>query len=453
MQNNHGSQPYSLATPRGMTFLLQTISSIRWRAQMPPLWPRIAPKCELNGVWDKQASVLPQVERSLAQIEISVAGHDAGTLDRILETMGGLTNRIISLTQRVEELATAVESQPTSTTTADPSAPAGPWNYSPELRSVQEANISAYTAVESPDGDLLLNSLFQTIKGKVNAMGAQWVTQQLPPVVNGLAEVAATSTYHTLVRDAGKHARERMHHLVLHNIRNPPGVNAKLGTVPNIKRLLHRRVDPSCLNCIPSVRNFQSIRAGHGANNIWRCIDRQLARMSAEGPLYTMAFYKLVYDNDCAVFTGTVKFEELEDMEDPVRFEMPLEDEIREEMDRVQAQGQGQGLEMQNPELRLNGLRRALVGCRRPAGRFTRVDRPVTERLGGTVTGAARAAHRRRPIGQQETALLYVVNGRLWAAVKAGHMAVTTHRWCRDLECLSFRPPFKKDQMVWHDLK
>ncbi|KAH9810014.1 hypothetical protein DFH28DRAFT_1185618 [Melampsora americana] len=241
-------------------------------------------------------------------------------------------------------------------------SPTPAWTYSPELRdrvyvfayeSVSEPTIAAYTALESPNGDVLVHSLFNTIKQKINGIPAPWPSQQLPPVVNGIQEVAATQRYNTLVRDAGKHARKKLHHLVLHNIRNNPE-----GTVPSIKRLIHCIAThcPKNPGIVPdvaalwnatewphrlrmaylrreAVRNFQEIRAGRSGGNIWRRVDTQLAKMSDKGPTYTAAFYKLIYEEDCQFFDGTRRFEEFDT---DMNFDLPLEELIEDEMQRME---------------------------------------------------------------------------------------------------------------------
>ncbi|KAH9816386.1 hypothetical protein DFH28DRAFT_1159514 [Melampsora americana] len=226
------------------------------------------------------------------------------------------------------------------------------WAYSPELRdrvyvfayeSVCEPTIAAYTALESPNGDVLVHLLFNTIKQKINGIPVPWPSQQLPPVVNGIQEVAATQRYNTLVRDAGKHAREKLHHL---------------GTVPSIKRLVHCIAThcpknpgivpdmaalwnatewPHCLRIAylrrEAVRNFQELRAGRSGGNIWRRVDSQLGKMSDKGPTYTAAFYKLIYKEDCHFFDGTRRFEEFDT---DMNFDLPLEELIEDEMQRME---------------------------------------------------------------------------------------------------------------------
>ncbi|KAH9808374.1 hypothetical protein DFH28DRAFT_1087960 [Melampsora americana] len=284
-----------------------------------------------------------------------------------------------TITNRIDQVAADINNLPTMITPAHPApapgvvatpTPTQPWNYSTELRervyryayeSVAEAGIAAYTAISTPNGAILVNSLVNTIKVKINSVEAPWPAQQLPPVVNGAQNVSATQRYNTLVRDAGKHARERMHHLVLYNIRGQPE-----GTVPNMKTLVHR-IEMSCgtLDVVPDVntywaqtelpkrlrvaylrrealRIFQSLRSGGAGGNIWRRVDRQLHHLGQQGSLYTSAFYKLIYKADIDLFDGQGYFEDIDPEE---TFDLPSEEMIEAEMDEIEQAGGALGLQ------------------------------------------------------------------------------------------------------------
>ncbi|EGG12019.1 uncharacterized protein MELLADRAFT_89208 [Melampsora larici-populina 98AG31] len=183
-----------------------------------------------------------------------------------------------------------------------------------------------------------------------------WATDQLPPIVNGAQNVKAAQLYTTLVKTAGKHARERLHILVLHNIKNNPEA-----TVPCIKRLLHRLANycgdgtqdldfsaywpttPLALRLRiayirrEAVRIFQSLQSGGGGGNIWSRVNKQLHKLRVEGPLYTSAFYRLVYNQDTEWFDGTGFFS---DFNPEFDFALPSEDKIREEMERLEEAGE-----------------------------------------------------------------------------------------------------------------
>ncbi|KAH9820373.1 hypothetical protein DFH28DRAFT_924351 [Melampsora americana] len=146
-------------------------------------------------------------------------------------------------------------------------------------------------------------------------MPAPWPEQQLPPLINGVAEVAALREYHKLVKEAGKHARERMHHLVLYNIRNlrKPNILTE-GTIPHIKRLVYWWPGNAhahwvqCWQRREAIWIFQAARQGEGRPDIWARVDRQLHKLRVKGPL----FYRLVYNGDLASFVRTVHITQID---------------------------------------------------------------------------------------------------------------------------------------------
>ncbi|EGF97405.1 uncharacterized protein MELLADRAFT_85587 [Melampsora larici-populina 98AG31] len=298
-----------------------------------------------NQMEEDMNSMADQIERNLTTI--------SNKLDQVDETVGGLTDR------HAGNHAPAA-----GTPSTGPSGPTPPWTYSAELKervynfayeSVAEPNIASYTKLEDPNGNLIVHSLFNTIKQKIKNIPGTWSTEQLPPVVNGAQSVAAIQTYTTLLKDAGKHARERLHNLVLHNIKNNPEA-----TVPSIKKLLHR-IARQCGNSADgldeeaywlrapealrlritylrreAIRIFQSRRAGGGGGNIWARVDKQLHLLSDEEPLYASAFYNLIYDQDCATFDSKGYFANIDVN---ATFDLPLEEEIHEEMERLLQEG------------------------------------------------------------------------------------------------------------------
>ncbi|KAH9810452.1 hypothetical protein DFH28DRAFT_1132267 [Melampsora americana] len=251
-----------------------------------------------------------------------------------------------------------------------PAAPREPWAVSLELRDrvyfyayqeVYQPEIKAYTARESPNGDLLVHSLFKTIRRKINEIEAPWPAQHLPQVIDGFSDVAGSRLYNTLVKDAGKHARERLHHLLLHNIRNPRDPNAEPeGTVPNIASLVHRlarhcpRVpDPRDADTLwratpwaqrlrvaylrrEALRVSQAVRRGEATPNIWKRVDAQLNHLRESGPLYSMAFYKLVYSEDLATFDGDGRISAIPP---DMTFDLPDDQAITDQMDLLEVEG------------------------------------------------------------------------------------------------------------------
>ncbi|EGF99931.1 uncharacterized protein MELLADRAFT_93982 [Melampsora larici-populina 98AG31] len=261
----------------------------------------------------------------------------ANQIDEDLASMGEkIDNKFVTLSNQVEQVQETVDNlcsrQPAPANGAPGAAAAtigaantaAPWMYSPELKAAVDAAayesvalpiIAAYTKLETPNGDFIMHSLFNTVRQKIRNTPGTWATEQLPPVVNGVANVQAAQKYASLIKDAGKHAREKLHNLVLHNIKNNPEA-----TVPCLKKLLHR-IARQCGNTADgidedvywagtslalrlriayllsatwwqrreAIRIFQSRRAGGGGGNIWARVDLQLHRLSVQGSLYTSA--------------------------------------------------------------------------------------------------------------------------------------------------------------------
>ncbi|EGF97313.1 uncharacterized protein MELLADRAFT_85874 [Melampsora larici-populina 98AG31] len=139
---------------------------------------------------------------------------------------------LLTLSNKIDQVIETLEGLPQAGAAAAapvaPPAPVQPWNFTPALK--DRVYAFAYGLVAQPN-----ISLYNTIKQRIRKIPGDWATEQLPPVVNGVQSVAGTQKYTTLVKTAGKHARERLHILVLHTIKNNPEA-----TVPCLKRLLHR---------------------------------------------------------------------------------------------------------------------------------------------------------------------------------------------------------------------
>ncbi|KAH9813287.1 hypothetical protein DFH28DRAFT_1222610 [Melampsora americana] len=324
------------------------------------------------------ASLANQIELDISNLHEKVDEEIATLSDRSLGHFNALSNKL----DRVSEKLDIIEDhmlQPTPPATQAPApaplasaSPALPWTYSAELkarvyaaayRKVPTGQLGAYTKRESPDGDLLPCSLFNTVKQEINNVPAPWPEQHLPPQTNGVTDVAAQRVYLRLVKNACKHARERMHHLALHNIRNPREPNLPPeGTIPTIKRLIYRianhcgdETDDRDIETLwnqtewsqrirvaylrrEAIRIFQAVRRGEGRPDIWARVDRQLHKLRVEGPLYTTAFYRLIYNQDLASFDGHGHVTQIDSME---AFDLPSEEDIRNEMQTIENEGVG----------------------------------------------------------------------------------------------------------------
>ncbi|KAH9810627.1 hypothetical protein DFH28DRAFT_1183999 [Melampsora americana] len=325
------------------------------------------------------ATLSEKIDLEFANISEKFEEEIASMSNQCVEHYNTLNNKLARVTDKlyevedhlVQPLAQGTQATASASGPAAPQlTPPKPWSYSVELKdrvyvvayqSVTTPNIEAYTKRESPDGDLLTGSLFNTIRQEILNMPAPFAEQQLPPLNNGVADVAAVRAYHKLIKNAGKHARERMHHLVLHNVRNPREPNIpQAGTVPTMKRLLHR-IANHCgelsdnrdvetlwnqtdwshrlrIAYLVTMRIFQAVRRGKGRPDIWARVDKQLHKLRVEGPLYTTAFYRLVYNEDVARFNGEGHITDLDPL---VTFDLPSEDAIAAEIEALQAEGIG----------------------------------------------------------------------------------------------------------------
>ncbi|KAH9809979.1 hypothetical protein DFH28DRAFT_1085957 [Melampsora americana] len=324
------------------------------------------------------SSLANKIELDISNLSEKVDEEISTLSNRSIGHFNTLSNKL----DRVSEKLDLIEDhmlEPTPLATQGPAAapgasasPALPWTYSAELKArvyaaayskVPTGELGAYTKRESPDGDLLLCSLFNMVKQEINNIPAPWPQQHLPPQTNGVTDVAAMRNYLKLVKNACKHARERMHHLALHNIRNPrePNIPPE-GTIPTIKRLIYRianhcgeesddcdietlwnqtewsqRIRVAYLRR-EAIRIFQAVRRGEGRPDIWARVDRQLHKLRVAGPLYTTAFYRLVYNQDLASFDGNGHITQIDSME---AFDLPSEEDIQTEMETIENEGVG----------------------------------------------------------------------------------------------------------------
>ncbi|EGG09968.1 uncharacterized protein MELLADRAFT_95187 [Melampsora larici-populina 98AG31] len=358
------------------------------------LFRREAARTETNPILEKILQEIGNLLTKVSQVEIMSTRIDqvvqatsllsnkiddlSNKMDEVIDTVASLSSgqQVLSLSNKVDHLAATVAQLTAATQSAGTSAAPGsnlvatapaapaPWTVSTALKRVYqvayalvtEAGLEAYTAIQA-DGNVLQRSLFNSIKQKVLAIGGQWVVQHLPPTINGFQDVPAGKNYNKLVKDAGNHAREKMHllvrSLVLTNIRNPRDPSPITAPVPNIKKLVHRianqfNTNPDKLDVDPlwektpwaqrlrvAYLRREAMRVVRGGGNIWARVDLHLRRLHERGPLYTTAFYKLVYDQDCAMFKSNICFINIPAN---VTFALPSDEEIEVEMNTMEPQ-------------------------------------------------------------------------------------------------------------------
>ncbi|EGF99286.1 uncharacterized protein MELLADRAFT_68711 [Melampsora larici-populina 98AG31] len=285
--------------------------------------------------------------------------------------VSNLSQKMDRLTEKLDDLLTTVSAQTAALSPATGvNAPGSvPWVCSQELHS--------YTALEM-DHVWLPQSLFISIKNlnrykhltfsiilfssslvalyhpllyfdfkhQINQQAADWLAEHLPHHDNGVQDGAGTRAYNTCIRNACKHAREKLHNLLLTGIYDAKTGDVVDKPVPSLKSLWHRianrfaiagaHADSNSLWAATdsatrarmaylrreAVRIFQ---IGRGSSSIWACADAQLNKMRVKGDDYTAAFLKYVYDQDVEAFNFKNYFEELKVNCD---FKLPSDDEV-----------------------------------------------------------------------------------------------------------------------------
>ncbi|KAH9812513.1 hypothetical protein DFH28DRAFT_1223283 [Melampsora americana] len=274
-----------------------------------------------------------------------------------------LLPRIDVMSDRIARLSNQVEANTQSEAVADQTpARVGPWQASTQLmdllnplvrRLLLSPTIQGYTARFDSAGVWLVNSLFNAAKQTVNRQGPAWTAQHLPSNTNGVSDVAGTRLYYTTIKNICKHAREKMHNLLLTGIWEPKAGEVVDTSIPTLKDLLYQIAirfgtagdhnDPQSLwqaTDDPTRARLAYLRReavriyqiGRGSSSIWACADRQLDKLSGSDPNYTVAFYNLVYRDDRNIFQSGVMWQNIKNNVD---FALPDEEAIQAAMQQA----------------------------------------------------------------------------------------------------------------------
>ncbi|KAH9815230.1 hypothetical protein DFH28DRAFT_1126613 [Melampsora americana] len=211
-------------------------------------------------------------------------------------------------------------------------------------------NLQAYTAVEDSAKKYLARSLFNIVKVRVATQDDAWKALHLPKKVRGVNDGDALRSYDSAIRDAGKHAREKLHLLLLTNIRHQKHGEVQGVAVPSLDALWHRiGIKCGVVNESQDVaaawkvadgptrtrlaylrREAARLRKGPTRTDIWKQVDAQLEILRAKdliNPEYSTSFYDIIYQNDGEIFNGKRSWPEIS--RDYV-LTLPSEEEILE---------------------------------------------------------------------------------------------------------------------------
>ncbi|KAH9821029.1 hypothetical protein DFH28DRAFT_1079155 [Melampsora americana] len=176
--------------------------------------------------------------------------------------------------------------------------------------------LESYTALKGTNRVWLAESLFNTVKVTIAKKSPEWKEEHLPRKVHGITDSRGVKRYHTDIKNACKHAREKMHISVLSGV-----YEAKVGVIDS--------------SPVPDLKELNYI-IGKGSSSIWAAVDRQLEILRLEEKRrknhdgyksgdYTASFYKIIYDQDCQYFSGTSLFQ---DLTNQYIFALPTEEQI-----------------------------------------------------------------------------------------------------------------------------
>ncbi|EGG00629.1 uncharacterized protein MELLADRAFT_93136 [Melampsora larici-populina 98AG31] len=363
--------PTASSDGRGGTETLASLYRCPMSAPTADVFRSLADQCALDGDFRAyamaQAEVFGETNRHLA-----VATTQSLLLKEVSILNGkidALTNGLEALTTVVRDLGSTPAQVPPQQATAQPSAtitnhpnPVIKWVASAELVDILNPlalkimfspQVTAYTAIENKQEGYLPHSLFNTIKQKVGKEGAVFAAKHLPPKHQGVESATDSANYTTAIRNAGKHAREKVHNVLLVGIHDAKTREEVDIPVPSFKNLVQRMA----LRCDTAGDNVQVedvwratdnltrarlaylrreaarlvLKGGKGSESIWAVIDKQLAKLRlANNNAYETAFFQIIHDEDLEYFDGKTWFKQLK--ERGVKLHLPSEQAIRARM-------------------------------------------------------------------------------------------------------------------------
>ncbi|EGG02084.1 uncharacterized protein MELLADRAFT_91692 [Melampsora larici-populina 98AG31] len=345
----------------------------------------LATRCGLEGPFHAyaiaQAEVFGENNQHLAQVTA-----DSRLLMEIVHVnskIDTLSEQMVTMTRAVMELASQPETERGSASgsataivlgsAADKSTVKPQWKASPKLlglinplalKLLFSPVLEAYTAVENGSEGYLPNSLFNTMKKKVAKKGQVFAAEHLPRQVCGVEEAPDTQAYASALRLAGKHAREKLHNMLLVGIFDSKTKENVDIPVPHITGMV-QRVAVKCAVAgekaevdavwaatdLPTTGRITYLRreaarvmlkGGRGSESVWRAVDKKLSKVRLKGNKdYTTAFYQIVYDEDRQLFDGKLWFKDLKTREPKVTLDLPSKEAIMARMSSGNARPSG----------------------------------------------------------------------------------------------------------------
>ncbi|KAH9822969.1 hypothetical protein DFH28DRAFT_1078134 [Melampsora americana] len=272
-----------------------------------------------------------QVSAIAEQVE-----HNFETLDR------HFTTKINHVAELIHDISGPIQnaglSQPPVSTPQDAAlnGTRRKWSASKELKAhlyalsveiIPLPDLQSYTAVEDPAKNLIPRSLFNRVRVQVAKQNPAWKEEHLPVKIRGVNDGDAVRSYGSAIKTAGKHAREKLHLLLLTNIRNQKHGEVQVVAVPSIQALWYRiaskcglidetvdsaaawrAADGSTRSRIAYLRREAArLRKSPGRQDIWKEVDAQLNKLREKdliNPHYSASFYNLIYEHDADIFDG-----------------------------------------------------------------------------------------------------------------------------------------------------
>ncbi|KAH9811015.1 hypothetical protein DFH28DRAFT_901488, partial [Melampsora americana] len=329
----------------------------------------MAKQCGLEGKYcgfaKAQAEVYGENNRHLAQataqaLFLKELSWVNGKIDTLTKSLGNVTCVVIELTTSRPQSNLVL--RPETAVASNSHSRIKEWTPSSTLidmitplalKLVFLPLIHSYTAIKNKPEGYLADSLFNTIKQK----GPVFASLHLSPLYGGVEFLADAQSYASVIRDAGKKAREKLHNTLLTGICNSKTGKRVNISVPSIKNLM-QRVAVQCgtarkkavVEAVWIATNLPTqsqiayllsdrglcrreaarlvMKGGKGCESIWAVVDNQVSLMrQLKDQDYETAFYQIVYNKDCDLFDNKNWFKDLRECK--INLDLPSEEAIR----------------------------------------------------------------------------------------------------------------------------
>ncbi|KAH9808961.1 hypothetical protein DFH28DRAFT_1134726 [Melampsora americana] len=303
---------------------------------------------EVSGETYRHLSICANIARlsyMLTNIETKVDLFAEQIPDQVEDITMRVSNKITNIAENIHDIRDLIQSN----MSAKPGTHSGsveitpiskkarkPWIASTELKTLISSlsvellplpDIQAYTATEDRAKRYLQKSLFNLVKVRVAEKDNDWTERHLPGKILGVHDAKAIRDYESAIRSASKHAREKLHLLLLTNINHQKNGQVVDVAVPTLMALWHRialkcgiidgSVDPGTAWAAADGplrtriaylrREAARLHFKPSTTNIWCEVDHQLDKLREKdrgNPDYSTSFYDIIYQNDHEIFDG-----------------------------------------------------------------------------------------------------------------------------------------------------